>query len=289
MAISNLLGDLVQAHHSGYALAGVNVYNLEGAQAVADAAERESAAVVLQAGSSAFRHAGEQPLAALALAIADGAAACVGVHLDHSRDLDEIRRCLDRGYTSVLIDGSHLSFRDNIDLTLRAVETVRTYGCWVEAELGALAGNEDRSTDATGSDMTDPKDAGRFVTATGVDALAVSVGNVHGISTKPACLDFDRLAAIRLEVAVPLVLHGASGLPDDQVHEAIRLGVTKININTEIRRTYLAALRTSLIASDSDEIGQHLGAARVAATEAIRSKIRSYRFPNKPSGGGQPR
>jgi len=271
------LQDLTDACRGGYALAAISVYNLEGAQAVAAAAEREKAAVILQAGSSAFRFAGQQPLASVAVAVADSSPARIGVHLDHSRDLAEVQRCLQTGYTSVMIDGSHLPLEDNVDITRQVVRAGHAAGAWVEGELGAVAGDEDRSTETGAASMTDPDEAARFVEATGVDALAVSVGNVHGIPARPVRLDLDRLAAISQKINVPLVLHGASGLPDEEIRQAIALGVAKVNVNTEIRRAYLAALRHCLNTSATDELPHYLAAARAAATESIQDKIRTFR------------
>ncbi|WP_280863697.1 class II fructose-bisphosphate aldolase [Streptomyces sp. SAI-144] len=133
-------------------------------------------------------------------------------------------------------------------MTKEAVRRARHHGAWVEAELGALPGDEDISTDAVATDtaMTDPAQAAEFVAATGVDALAVAVGNVHGFTKHPVRLDLDRLAAIHEAVPVPLVLHGASGLPVEELHGALARGVAKVNVNAELRRAYLDAVRANL-------------------------------------------
>lgn len=187
---------LAEAAQTGRALPGFVAYNLETVQAIVNAAERTGRPVLLQAGSSAFRHAGRDLLAQLAVSAAAASTAEIGVHLDHSRDLDEITACIEAGYTSAMVDGSHLSFSDNIALTRTAVQRAHDAGAWVEAELGAIAGDEDVSTDARAGAMTDPQQAAEFVAATGVDALAVAVGNVHGFTDCPVALDLDRLAAI---------------------------------------------------------------------------------------------
>jgi tagatose 1,6-diphosphate aldolase GatY/KbaY len=275
-----LLEELQDAWKSGRAVAAVNVYDAVQAAAVADAAHAEDRSVILQTGSSSFSFVGEASLAAAVLAVRDGFARRLGVHLDHSRDMDEITRCLQAGYDSVMIDASHLPLEDNIERTRAVVSLARQYGAWVEAELGALPGEEDRSIEAGAGVMTDPADAARFVEATGVDLLAVAVGNVHGVPATPVHLCLARLEQIRDAVDVPLVLHGASGLPDDQILAAIKLGVAKINVNTEVRRAYLRALRSSLISSDSDDLTGHFGAARAAASAAVRSKIRLFATTN---------
>ncbi|KOU73259.1 ketose-bisphosphate aldolase [Streptomyces sp. MMG1533] len=239
---------LKQAAAAGRALPGFVVYNLETVQGITAAAEAAGRPVLIQAGSSPFKHAGRQALMRLALDAAEHSSVPLGVHLDHSRDLDEITACLEAGYTSVMVDGSHLPFADNIALTTEAVRRARGFGAWVEAELGALPGDEDVSTGATAqqSTMTDPGQAAEFVTATGVDALAVAVGNVHGFTKDPVRLDLERLAAIHDAVTVPLVLHGASGLPVEQLHGALARGVAKVNVNAELRRAYLEAVRGRL-------------------------------------------
>ncbi|MEU6141220.1 class II fructose-bisphosphate aldolase [Streptomyces sp. NPDC047081] len=239
---------LKQAAAAGHALPGFVAYNLETVQGITAAAEVSGRPVLIQAGSSPFKHAGREALMRLALDAAEDSAARLGVHLDHSRDIDEITVCLRAGYTSVMVDGSHLPFAENIALTREAVRRARDHGVWVEAELGALAGDEDVSTDAVAhrTAMTDPRQAAEFVAATGVDALAVAVGNVHGFTKDPVRLDLDRLAAIHEAVPVPLVLHGASGLPGGELHGALARGVAKVNVNAELRRAYLEAVRASL-------------------------------------------
>jgi len=178
------------------------------------------------------------------------------------------------GYSSVMVDGSHLPFEDNIELTLAGVALAHPAGVWVEAELGAVPGDEDVSTDAAPAQaMTNPSEAAEFVERTGVDALAVAVGNVHGLTTTPVSLHLERLAAIWDAVAVPLVLHGASGLPDHQLRGAIRRGVAKININTELRQAYLAAAATVLpsVLASHDSVALWRAGREAVTTAAVRS------------------
>ncbi|KUO22080.1 class II fructose-bisphosphate aldolase [Streptomyces dysideae] len=264
---------LTTAHETGRALPGFVAYNLETVQGIVAAAEAhpDDHPVIIQAGSSPFKHAGRAPLMRLALDAAKASPAQLGVHLDHSRDLDELTACLEAGYTSVMIDGSHLPFAENIALTREAVRRARDHGAWVEAELGALPGDEDVSTDATASPtaMTDPAQAAEFVAETGVDALAVAVGNVHGFTADPVRLDLTRLAAIHAAVPVPLVLHGASGLPRDQLLGALTHGVAKINVNAELRRAYLRAVSAELpTALPGSDVVSLWTAGRNAVTEA---------------------
>lgn len=186
--------------------------------------------------------------ATLALTAAEESETEVGVHLDHCRDLEELRWCVEAGYSSVMYDGSGDPYEANVARTAEAVRIAHDHGVWVEGELGALAGDEDVTTGAGSGapdTMTDPEQAADFVARTGVDALAVAVGNVHGFAPD-AHLHLERLAALRDAVPVPLVLHGASGLPDTEVREAIGRGVAKVNVNAELRRAYLHAVSDSL-------------------------------------------
>jgi fructose-bisphosphate aldolase class II/tagatose 1,6-diphosphate aldolase GatY/KbaY len=263
---------LTKAYETGHALPGFVAYNLESVQGIVAAAEAHPGRpVLIQAGSSPFKHAGREPLMRLALDAAAHSDAPLGVHLDHSRDLDEITVCLEAGYTSIMVDGSHLPFAENIALTREAVRRARAHGAWVEAELGALAGDEDVSTNAHASAtaMTDPSQAAEFVAETGVDALAVAVGNVHGFTAAPVRLDLNRLAAIHSAVPVPLVLHGASGLPEEQLLGALSRGVAKVNVNAELRRAYLQAVSDQLpSALPGSDVVALWSAGRHAVTEA---------------------
>lgn len=266
---------LRSARRDGWAVAALSVYNLEQARAVCRAAEVEQTPILLQAGSSAFAYSGLEPLAAVALACARTAGVEVGVHLDHARDVHEIKRCLELGYTSVMFDGSALPLAENIRMTAEVVREAHARGAWVEAELAGIAGDEDVSGEAVADALTDPDVAADFVAQTGVDALAVSIGNVHGIPSEPVVLDLDLLERIAERCDVPLVLHGASGLDDDQVLAAIGLGVAKINVNTELRR----ALRQGLTeaARDRDDLPSLLGPASDAVERTAAEKIRLYR------------
>jgi tagatose 1,6-diphosphate aldolase GatY/KbaY len=265
------------AAKQGWALASFAVYNLEMVQAIVTAAEEADRPVLLLAGSSHFHHAGQTALMNMALTAAHSTSKPIGVHLDHCRDLPEMQRCLDAGYSSVMIDGSHLSFEDNIRLTQEAAALAHSAGAWIEAELSAVPGNEDVSTNALPSQtMTDPRQAREFVERTRIDALAVAVGNVHGFTANPVTLDLERLHAIAAQCPVPLVLHGASGLPSGQLRGALACGVAKVNVNAELRRAYLAAVERSLpqAMSNADAVAvwrEGRASVTLAALRIIRS------------------
>jgi len=265
---------LATAYGQGWAIGAFSTYTLEITQAICRAAQEIGAPVIIQAGASAFSHAGMAELAAQAVLAADRAGVPVGVHLDHSRALAQITACLEAGYTSVMVDGSHLSFEDNVALTHETVALAAAHGAWVEGELGAIPGDEDVSLSITAGELTDPARAEEFAARTGVDALAVAVGNVHGTAAGPTPLDLDRLKAIRAVVPVPLVLHGASGLPLSELQAACTLGVAKVNVNTELRVAFLAALADALPeVTPGADVARALARARSAVQDAVRTKI----------------
>jgi ketose-bisphosphate aldolase len=262
------------AYVRGTALGAFTAYNIELAQAIITAGETLDIPLIIQAGSSGFQYAGENVLARVAITMAEESKTPVGVHLDHSRDIEEVRRCLDHGYTSVMVDGSHLAFDDNVALARLAVQIAELYGAWVEAELGVIAGDEDKSTSATAEPGTDPAQARQFIEDSGVHALAVAIGNVHGMTVQPVELDLHRLREIRAETTIPLVLHGASGLPANDIATAIEIGVAKVNVNAEIRRAYIHAL------NDCDRHGDDLAAFSregiAAAATVVCDKLRLF-------------
>jgi tagatose 1,6-diphosphate aldolase GatY/KbaY len=255
------------------AVGGFNVYNLEGVLAVVAAAEACRQPAILQLHPAALAYGGP-PLLAAALEAAHRSAAPLAVHLDHSDSLEAIQGALDAGVRSVMADGSQRDDAANERFTRAAVERARAAGAVVEAEIGRLSGSEDGLTVAEyEARLTDPARAAAFVAATGVDMLAVCIGNAHGPYRQPPQLDFARLAAIREALDIPLVLHGASGLPEAQVRQAIRLGVCKLNVNTELREAYLGALRDELAGEAPELLGvmrRAVGAMQAVAEAKIR-------------------
>ena len=266
------IGLLTDARAARRAVPAFTAYTLESIRAICEAAQNTGLPAIISAGSSSFRGVGREPLAAAALAAAARASVPVGVHLDHSTDPDEIAACVALGYSSVMIDGSHLPFDDNVAVTRRVVEHAHAHGVWVEGELGGLTGDEDASSDAVAGELTDPGQAADFVARTGVDALAAAVGTVHGFTTTPVTVDLRRVRTIAAAVGVPLVLHGASGLSDAELAAAVAAGVAKVNVNAELRRAYLDALRAGLTAAGDDipRLQQH---AVIAMTRVAEAKL----------------
>ncbi|MDQ2905916.1 MAG: class II fructose-bisphosphate aldolase [Chloroflexota bacterium] len=282
----NTLELVQEACRRKVAVGAFNTYNLEFTRAIITAAETLSAPIIVQLGVQSVRTGGE-PLAGATLAAARVAKVPVAVHLDHCSDMGMMERCFAWGLSSALADGSHLPFAENMEFTRRAVNVATRYGATIESELGYLAGTEDGVTiEAVRSSLTDPTQAHELVTTTGTAMLAVSIGNVHGTVPNPPPLDFDRLAQIATQVDVPLVLHGASGIPKEDMQRAIAMGVAKLNINTEVRTAFLRAIAKWGMRVGPEpnvrEKGQDfldlMQEAMAAAQEVVEQTIRTCRF-----------
>ncbi len=236
---------LKEAQNGKYAVGAFNVYNLEEIKAVVKAAEILQAPVILQIHPAAYSFGGN-PLLKACMVAADVAETPVAVHFDHCKSIEMIHDALQAGVDSVMADGSHMSYEENISFTRSVVKVAKKFGASVEAELGMISGKEDGLDDlALAAKMTDPDQAGQFLISTGVDFLAICIGNVHGHYPKEPNLDFERLKAIRKLLPNPLVLHGASGLPNEMIETSIQLGICKINVNTDLRQAYLDSIRMS--------------------------------------------
>lgn len=256
------------AAERGCAAGSFNTYNLEITRAIIAAAESAQSPIFLAAGEGALRNGG-RGLIALMLAEADAARVPVAVHLDHGSSPERAGELVGAGFTSVMVDGSALSLDANIELLRRSRQAVGDTA--LEAELGGVGGREDASGDQTTAiPMSDPDHCSRLVGETGVDSLAVAIGNAHGTYRGEPQLDLDRLDTIRAAVEVPLVLHGASGLPADLITECIRRGVRKINVNTEIRR---ALFRTTAEALQSDGGALDLPGLHARTVEAMAAVV----------------
>ena len=267
-----------KATKEGYAVGAFNCNNMEIVQAIIAAAEAEKSPVIMQASQGAIKYAGIEYITAMAKVAAENASVPVALHLDHGTSFAQIMECIRYGFSSVMIDGSKLPLAENIALTKKVLEAAKPLGLSVEAELGKIGGTEDDITVTEKEAMyTDPNEAKRFVDETGVDALAIAIGTAHGQYKGVPKLDFPRLEKIVSMVKTPIVLHGSSGVPDDQITKAISLGVSKVNIDTNIREAFVLAARQVLNA-DQNEIDPRkmLGPARDAAISIIREKIRLF-------------
>lgn len=226
---------LLDAQKNGYAVGAFNVENMEMVQAVVEAAEELHSPVILQTTPSTVKYADVDFFFANVKTAAEKATVPVVMHLDHGNSFDLAMRAFRAGYTSIMIDGSHESFEDNIAVTKAVVNACHPAEIPVEAELGKVGGKEDDLEGGDGNPYTDPMEAKAFVEATGVDSLAVAIGTAHGVYKGIPKLDVERLSEIRNVVSVPLVLHGTSGVPDDAVKECIKRGICKVNYATDLR------------------------------------------------------
>jgi len=291
---------LVPARKKGYAVGAFNINNLEGLLAVTEAATEEESPSIIAVTPGAIKYGGLPYLSNMVKTAAEICPMPLSLHLDHGEEFETVSECIKAGFTSVMIDGSRLKFEENIALTKRVVDIAHPKGITVEAELGRLAGVEEKTVDEKEAVLTDPDSAGEFVNRTGVDALAVAVGTSHGaykFKAEPK-LDFDRLRKISTKVDLPLVLHGASsvpswiiekaskygaelkgakGIPEQHIKKAISLGIAKINIDTDLRLAFTATIREVLANSPREyDPRKILGPAKDAMKEVVRSKMRLF-------------
>ena len=269
---------LIKAEEGKYAVGAFNCNNMEIVQAIIAAATAENAPVIVQASQGAIKYAGIDYIVALTRMAAEKTHVPVALHLDHGTSFEQTVQCIVRGFSSVMIDGSKHPLEDNIALTNRVLAVARAVGISVEAELGKIGGTEDDITVSDKEAMyTDPEEARYFVEKTGVDALAIAIGTAHGQYKGEPRLDLDRLSVIRGKINCPIVLHGSSGVPDDTLREAIKRGVSKINIDTNIREAFMAGVK-EVVFANPDEIDPRkpLGLAREKMTAIVREKIQIF-------------
>ncbi len=245
-----------------------NVIQLEHAEAIVSGAEAASSPVVLQISENCVRYHGAlKPLALACLAIAEASATAVAVHLDHATDRALVEEAVRLGIGSVMFDASALPDADNVTATAEVAAWCHERDVWVEAELGEIGGKD--GVHAPGV-RTRPGEAVSYVAATGVDALAVAVGSSHAMTTRDAVLDLRLIGELREAVAVPLVLHGSSGVPDDTLREAVRHGMKKINIATHLNRAFTGAVRDHLAADPATvDSRKYLTSAREAVAQEV--------------------
>ena len=298
-----------KAYEGHYAIGAFNINNMEIIQAITEAAAEEKSPVILQVSAGARKYAKHAYLMALAQAAIEDSGVDLALHLDHGADFEICKSCIDGGFSSVMIDGSHHSYEDNVALTKKVVEYAHAHGCVVEGELGVLAGVEDDVV-AEHSSYTRPEEVEDFVTRTGVDSLAISIGTSHGAYkfTPAQCtrnadgilvpppLRFDILAEIEKKIpGFPIVLHGASsvpqeyvkeinelggklpdavGIPEDMLRQAASMAVCKINIDSDIRLAMTAGIRRTLVNDPAAfDPRQYLTVARAEVKKMVKHKI----------------
>jgi len=275
MALVSSVEVLREAQGRGYAVGAFNANNLEYVQGIVLAAEREKAPVIIQASPGAIKYVGLAYIAAVGRVAADAPVPVV-LHLDHGKDVDMARRCIDYGFPSVMFDGSELPLEENIRLTSEVARLAHAAGAACEGELGRVP-TADRSWSREELEelMTDPDEAASFVERTKVDALAVSVGSVHKMETQAADLDIERIERIRRVTDVPLVLHGSSGVSNESLVRAVAVGLCKVNIATALNLAFTRALRESIAQRpEESDPRKLLGPGREAVAEVVAQKMR---------------
>jgi len=301
MALVTTNAMFAKALKSDYAIGAFNVNNMEIIQGIVDAAKLENAPLILQVSAGARKYARPAYLMKLVEAAIMDTGLDIVLHLDHGEDFEICKKCVDDGFTSVMVDGSKHSFEENIALTKQVVEYAHAKGVSVEAELGKLAGVEDNiSVDARSAKFTDPHEAAEFVHKTGVDSLAIAIGTSHGAYKFKGdpYLDFERLKEInKLIPETPLVLHGAStvlpefvalcnkyggiipgaqGVPEEMIKEATKYGICKVNIDTDLRLAMTAEVRRVLAESPEEfDPRKYLGPGRDAIQRMVQHKIKN--------------
>nr|WP_294495471.1 class II fructose-bisphosphate aldolase [uncultured Mediterraneibacter sp.] len=260
---------LLDAQKGRYAVGAFNVENMEMVKAVLAAAEELKAPVMLQTTPSTVKYGSVETYAAIVKAEAEKVPVPVCLHLDHGSSFDLAVKAMKAGYTSVMIDGSHENFENNIAITKQVADVAKAFGIPVEAELGKVGGKED-DLEAEADTNTDPIEAKEFSERTGISSLAVAIGTAHGFYVGTPVLDKPRVSAIREVVSVPLVLHGASGLSEEDVRECVERGMCKVNFATELRAAYTDAVKKLLKEKPETFDPKKLG---IVAMEAVKEQV----------------
>lgn len=267
---------LADAQQRGYAVPAFNYYNLDVLFAVLEAAEEEKAPVIVQPYSAYVPFLHHEVLAKASLEAIAQSKTCAYLHLDHATDYDLIMRCIKSDFTSVMVDGSALPLEENIALTKSVVQVAKAVGVYTEAELGRIfrvGVDDDQMND--GDEIARVEDCIRMVEETGVDSLAPAVGTAHGVYTKPPKINFERIKQVRAAVYVPLVLHGGSGTPDEMIRQAIDCGISKINVGTELKYAWSAAMK-EMFERGEKEPRVCSAYAREKVKEVARTKLRLF-------------
>lgn len=273
-----------RAKKEGYAVGAFNVSTLEAIKAIVNAAMKLRAPVVIETSEREMNYLDPALVYDIVHELVKDLRIEVGLHLDHGKSMDSVKQAVAAGYTSIHLDGSELAYEDNLKLTAEAAKFAHAKGLTVEGELGHVSGSSEMHTEDITIDksmLTDPELAKKFVEETGIDILAVSVGNIHGVYKNAPNLDFTRLGEIK-EIGLPMSLHGGSGIPDDQVKRAIGLGITKVNVNTELREAFTGSLRHQLDIEPEEIVPyEYLPEEIEAIEDVVEKKIRLFGSENK--------
>lgn len=259
---------LLDAQKGGYAVGAFNAENMEMVKAIIQAAEELRAPVMIQTTPSTVKYGTLDTYAAIVAAEAAKATVPVCLHLDHGSSFDLAMQAMKAGYTSVMIDGSKLDFEGNVEVSKKVADVAAAFGIPCEAELGKVGGKED-DLEAEADTNTDPKEAREFAERTGVTSLAVAIGTAHGFYVGTPVLDKERLSEIRQVVDIPLVLHGASGLTDEDVKDCVKRGICKVNFATELRAAYSEAVKATFAEKQDTIDPKAYGKAGIAAVKEL--------------------
>lgn len=261
---------LKSAQEQQFAILAVNFYNFETLKGILQAAAELGKPIILQLTRASIEYMGLKTATEMARAAIVEYDVEAWLHLDHADSIELVQRCLDSGFDSVMIDASEKPFEENIEITKKVVEMAQPYGANVEAELGYVA-KLGQSAEKRG--FTEPEEAKEFVDATNVNALAVAIGSAHGFYKKKPKLDLKRLSEIRRTVAVPLVLHGASGIPADDIREAVRRGICKVNVATDVKNTFMLNLKKQLNSTNEIDLRKVFPYSINAVKDLVKEKI----------------
>lgn len=266
---------LNKAMKEGYAVPAFNIHNLETIQSVLETAGSMNSPVILAGTPGTIEYAEGDYIIAIAKAAAKKYGIPIAIHLDHFEDPNEVIKYLDMGFRSCMIDASHKAFEENISITSEVVKYAQRLGATVEAELGRLGGQEDNIfVNEENAAYTDPERAAEFAERTGIDSLAVAIGTAHGLYKGEPKLDYERLGAIRRLLSIPLVLHGASDVPDDMVRKTIEYGISKVNVATDLKIPFSNAIKQYFNEHpDANDPRKYLTPAKNAMMEVVRHKI----------------
>ena len=283
MTPQNVFPWILQAQKEGWAVGAFNANTMEQMQSIVLAAQAEEAPAIIQVSHRALTYIGSgneiqglKYIAAIGRIAAESITIPLALHLDHGTE-SEVLQAIALGFTSVMFDGDGLSFEENVSITKRLCGIAHSIGICMEAEVGEVPKPDGKDFDEAAIALTQPDEAAQFVSATGIDTLAVALGSVHGLKTKQISLDLDRLDAIRKRVSIPLVLHGSSGVSDHDIKQGMSMGLCKVNVATQLAQAFTGAIR-DVLNKDRDLVDprKYLVAGRNAQMDIVRERIRFF-------------
>jgi len=283
MTLQNVYPWILRAHQEGWAVGAFNANTLEQVQAIVMAAQAEQAPAIIQISHRALTHIGSgnevqgiKYIAAVGKIAAESVAAPIALHLDHGTE-NEVIQAIALGFTSVMFDGDGLPFEENIAITKRLCDMAHSVGVCMEAEVGEVPKPDGKDFDESAIELTDPDEALQFAQVTGIDTLAVALGSVHGLKSKTVSLDLERLRAIRERVNIPLVLHGSSGVSDADIKQGVSMGLSKVNVATQLAQAFSGAVR-EVLNKDASLVDprKYMSAGRNAQMEIVRERMRFF-------------